>query len=64
MRNVVLSTDFHRINEKIIIKTKQSVASLAQISCSPVSRTGEIISKTIIAIASETIIMYAKRKNK
>jgi hypothetical protein len=62
MRNLSLSTDFHRINEKIIIKIKQSAASLAQTSCSPVSRTGETISKTIIAIASKTIIMYAKKE--
>jgi hypothetical protein len=61
MRNTVLSTIFHRINEKIIINTKQSVASLAQISCSPVSSIGDTINRRNTANASNTIIILFKQ---
>jgi len=57
MRKLSLSTDFHRRNEKIIINTKQSVASLAHLSCSPVSRKEDIINRTNVVNASNTIII-------
>jgi hypothetical protein len=55
---------FYRKNEKNIINTKQSVASLAHVSCCPSSRTEEQMRRIRIVIANKTIIMYAKRKNK
>lgn len=64
MRNLSLSTDFHRRNEKIIINTKQSVASLAQVSCSPVSRKEDVINRTKTANASNTIIILFKQFRK
>jgi hypothetical protein len=57
MRKTVLSTNFHRRNEKNIINIKHSAASLAQVSCSPVSSTGDIISSINIVIARQTIII-------
>ena len=64
MMKLVLSTDFHRRNEKIIISIKQSAASLAQVSCSPVSSIGDIISSINIVIARHTIIIVFKHVKK
>jgi len=61
---LVLSTDFHRRNEKIIISIKQSAASLAHVSCSPVSSIGDIINRINIAIARHTIIIVFKHVKK